>query len=273
MSARISIVTPVFNGARYIAACVQNVVAQNVEGLEHIVVDGSSTDGTIAILEKLKTQYDHLKYVSERDSGQSDAMNKGVRMASAELIGVLNADDFYEPGAIREAVEFLESNPPIDFVTGDCNMRDENDVVTHINRPRDLRPESILLGWEYAEYPVNPSAYFYRKRIHDVVGNYIVSEHYAMDVCFIYSCATKVKTAYQPRLWGNFRHLPGTKTVSNQTNAPRIMRDLRRQYIRKLPLGRRLPLSIKAFFWNARLSYWQMAKALKGNNVRVRPQQ
>jgi len=262
MSARISIVTPVFNGARYIAACIENVAGQTVDGLEHIVVDGGSTDGTVAILESLKALYPHLRYISEKDNGQSDAMNKGIRLASSDLIGILNADDFYEPSAIREAVEFLESNPSIDFVAGDCNLRDKNDVITHVNRPSDLRPESILLGSEYAEYPVNPSAYFYRKCVHNAVGDYLDSEQYAMDICFLYSCFAKVKTAYLRRLWGNFRHLPGTKTVQNQADAPRMMRSLRWRYIRKLPLARRLPLSARAFFWNARLSYWRLAKTL-----------
>ena len=182
-------------------------------------------------------------------------MNRGVRMASAELIGILNVDDFYEPNAVADAVSFLEHNKAVDFVAGDCNVRDENNVVLFRNAPRDLRIESLLLGWDYAQHPVNPSAYFYRKRIHDVVGEYKITEHYGMDIDFIYSCAAKVSTAYRPRLWGNFCELPGSKTVLNRQDAPTLMRRLRYEHFLKLPLAARFRFAIAWFKWKLESKY------------------
>jgi glycosyltransferase involved in cell wall biosynthesis len=257
---RISILTPVYNGAGYMQSCLENVASQRFDDLEHIILDGDSTDGTTEIARTFAATHPNVRIISEKDAGQSDAMNKGVRLAAAPIIGMLNVDDFYEPGAVDEAVRFLEDHPEADFVAGDCNMRDEHGTIERVNRPRDLRLEKLLLGWEIAEYPVNPSAYFYRKAIHSVVGDYLVSEHFAMDVCFIYACAAKTRMVYQPRLWGNFRHLPGTKTVQNRDSAPRMMRKLRYKHIGMLPLRRRIPLTLKSLVLDAKRAYWEFSK-------------
>lgn len=209
---RVTIITPVFNGIRYISECVGNVALQGVADLEHLVIDGGSTDGTAERLYELAEMHPHLRVISEKDKGQSDAMNKGVRLAKGEIIGFLNVDDFYEPGAVRDAMDYLRRHPSIDFVAGNCQIIDENGKFIHLNRPRDLRLESILLG---EPMPQNPSAYFYRKSIHAIVGEYDVSEHYTLDLIFVLNCAAKVRMAYTPRLWGNMRMMPGTKTYND----------------------------------------------------------
>ena len=89
---RISIVTPSFNQGRYIASTIESVLAQEYPNVEHIVVDGSSTDGTVEILK----QYPHLKTFSEPDRGQGEAINKGFRLATGEIWGFLNSDDTSE---------------------------------------------------------------------------------------------------------------------------------------------------------------------------------
>lgn len=241
--ARISIITPVYNGASYIAACVENVRSQQVDDLEHIVVDGGSTDGTVSVLTGLAARYRNLRFISEKDDSQSVAMNKGIRIATSDIIGILNADDFYEPGAIVEGLRFLESHPGIDFVAGDCRILRSGEPPV-INRPSDLRLESLLLGWDWAEYPCNPSAYFYRKRVHDEVGYYDTTDHYAMDLVFILECATKVKMAYVPRLWGNFRLLPHTKTFKDANNAPTRVREIKNRWLSQLSLVQRLKMSL-----------------------------
>ena len=88
---KISIVTPSYNSAKFIEDCIQSVLKQNYPNFEHIVIDGGSTDGTVEILK----QYPHLKWISEPDEGQSDALNKGFKMAEGDILGWLNADDVY----------------------------------------------------------------------------------------------------------------------------------------------------------------------------------
>ena len=220
---RVSIITPTFNSIEWIDECVEHVAAQGISGLEHIVVDGGSTDGTAQRLADLAKVHKHLRFVSEPDQGQSDALNKATLIASAPVISSLNADDYYEQGAIEQALDFLDKHPRIDFVTGDCRAVNKDGSVRWINRPKDLRLESLLLGWAMTQFPLNPSAYFYRRKVHDIVGGYDPEDHYSMDVKFLFACAERTRMAYVPRIWGNFRLYPGAKTYDDrpQGNARR----------------------------------------------------
>jgi glycosyltransferase involved in cell wall biosynthesis len=250
---RITILTPTFNASRFIAECVEHVSSHKIEGLEHIVVDGGSTDGTPEILRGLSQRHQHLRFVSEKDRGQSDAMNKGINLAKGKIIGILNADDFYEPGAIQEGLSYLSEHPRVDFVTGDCRVwRTSTEYV--LNRPKDLRLESLVLGWEYAEFPFNPSAYFYRKSIHDLVGAYDIADHFAMDYSFILECAAATRMAYLPRTWGNFRLFPGTKTFDDSANGPSRIRAIREQWKKRMTRSQHLKSS--RIYHTLRLLKW-----------------
>lgn len=114
----VSVVTPCFNAAAYLRATIESVLAQRYPHCQHIVIDGGSTDGTLEILK----DYPHLEWVSEKDRGQSDALNKGFRRSKGEIIGWLNADDTYEPGALWTAVRYLLKHPTIDAVYGHVNI-------------------------------------------------------------------------------------------------------------------------------------------------------
>ena len=255
--ARITIVTPVFNGINYISECVENVRSQAVENLEHLVIDGGSTDGTREKLAELAEEQSHLRFVSEKDKGQSDAMNKGIRLATGEIIGILNVDDFYEPDTVREAADYLTRYPKIDFVTGNCRIIDENGKLIEINRPRDLRLESLILRLNDGKFPANPSAYFYRKSIHSIVGEYDISEHYMMDLLFLLNCAAKVRMAYVSRLWGNMRMMPGTKTY-NDSRSGTV--PARRNQLRSLWLGRLSPAQRRRMWiLTQRIRVWKTA--------------
>jgi len=96
----ISVVTIVYNGIAYIERAIQSVLSQDYAGLQYIVIDGGSTDGTVDLIKKYEGQL--FCWVSERDQGISDAFNKGIKIATGELIGILNADDWYEQGALLE---------------------------------------------------------------------------------------------------------------------------------------------------------------------------
>ncbi|HVO67352.1 MAG TPA: glycosyltransferase, partial [Syntrophales bacterium] len=100
------IVTPSFNRAALIEATIESVLKQTYKNMEYIVVDGGSTDGTLEILEKYRKE-GKLKYISEPDNGMYDAINKGFRMASGEILAYLNSDDIYFPWTISTAVDAL----------------------------------------------------------------------------------------------------------------------------------------------------------------------
>jgi glycosyltransferase involved in cell wall biosynthesis len=98
---QLSVITPVYNSERFIESCVRSVVEQNCPDVEHLIIDGGSTDRTMEIVKSYADLHPHIRWLSEKDKGQSDAMNKGLRLARGSLIGFLNADDFYEPDARR----------------------------------------------------------------------------------------------------------------------------------------------------------------------------
>jgi len=219
---RLSVITPTLNSARFIRACVDNVAAQGSCVLEHIVVDGGSTDGTLPLVEELRRSPPRLRLLPGPDRGQSDAMNKGSAAALGEAIGVLNVDDAYEPHACAEALQQLQSMKRPGMVVGDCRVVGEHGELRFWNRPTNLRLEALLLGWSYAQFPCNPSAYFYHRAVHELVGGYDVDDHYAMDFDFILNCARQVQMRYVPRHWGNFRLAPGCKTFDDDRGRERV---------------------------------------------------
>lgn len=107
----VSIITVCYNSEKTIAQTIESVLHQTYPNIEYIIIDGKSTDRTLEIVENYKQQFNHrLKVISESDNGIYDAMNKGIRMATGELIGIINSDDFYEPKAVEEILKFYKKN-------------------------------------------------------------------------------------------------------------------------------------------------------------------
>lgn len=119
----VSIVTPSYNQARYLEAAIESVLSQDYPNLEYVVIDGGSTDGTLEILESYGSRLD--RWVSEADEGQAEAINKGFRMSSGDILAWLNSDDLYLPGAVASAVRAFEREPQAGLVYGDGIMVDE----------------------------------------------------------------------------------------------------------------------------------------------------
>jgi len=214
----LSIVTPVFNGRDHIVRCVQTVVGQQMDDIEHIVMDGGSTDGTAEMLEDLSRRVSHLTVRSEPDRGQSHALNKAITLARAGVVGILNVDDYYEAGVFQRVVTLMDSLPQPSLVVGNCNVWDENGELWFVNRPRRLRPWQLMLGTELVQFPLNPSAYFYHRSIHEIVGPYDENEHYAMDLDFILAAVRVARIRYVDETWGNFCLSPTCKTVTGGEN-------------------------------------------------------
>ena len=219
---KISVITPTLNSERFIRRCVENVAAQGACVLEHLVVDGGSTDGTLRLVEELQAAHPALRLIRGPDRGQSDAMNKGTAAARGQVIGILNVDDAYEPTACAEALAQLETMRHPGMVVGDCRVVGELGEHRFWNRPTNLRLEALLLGWTYAQFPCNPSAYFYHRAVHDLAGGYDVDDHFSMDFDFILNCAHRVQMRYVPRHWGNFRLAPGCKTFDDDRGKQRV---------------------------------------------------
>ena len=169
---RISIVTPSYNHGQFIENAIQSVLNQNYPNFEHIIIDNCSTDCTLNVLRK----YSHLTWISEPDRGQSDALNKGFRRATGDIIGWLNADDYYLPGAFQKVVAFWEGHPEADVVYGGCQYVDESGKFTRNYTPINFNRRILL----YRFYI--PSTATFIKRAIFYEGNFIdINFHYIMD--------------------------------------------------------------------------------------------
>ncbi|MGG1664102.1 glycosyltransferase family 2 protein [Brevibacillus sp. NRS-1366] len=122
----VSVITPSYNQGKYIRETIESVLNQDYPNIEYIVVDGGSTDDTLAILEEYSQFEERIRFISEKDRGQSHAINKGLAMTKGEIIGWLNSDDTYLPGAIQQAVNALQGHPDWAMVYGKGYTIDEN---------------------------------------------------------------------------------------------------------------------------------------------------
>jgi len=132
---KVSIITPVFNGAGFIEECIQNVLAQQKVHVEHVIIDGASQDATVEIIKRYADRFPgRIVYLSEPDIGPCDAWNKGWRMASGEIIGWLGCDDRFKPDAVLKAVTYFKNTPDAFFVAGDGIVADEKGRALRIHR-------------------------------------------------------------------------------------------------------------------------------------------
>ena len=225
MPCKLSVITPVFNGIRFIEFCIRNVIDQNCPDAEHIIVDGGSSDGTVDVIRRYAEEYSHIRWVSEKDKGQSDAMNKGVGLTSGEMLGLLNVDDYYEPGALCEALQLFNNLPEPALLVGNCTIWDDSGNRIDISRPSAISLLSLLEEKFHKAFPMNPSAYFYHKSLHEKIGLYDVEEHFGMDLHFIFQAVQTATVKYVDKTWGNYRYLSDTKTfkdVESGQNAVRV---------------------------------------------------
>lgn len=160
---KISIVTPSYNSAADLERAIQSVLDQDYPNWEHIVVDGGSTDNTREILQK----YDHLRWISEPDRGQVDAINKGFAMAQGDVVSYLNADDYYKNGAFAAVADCFRDDDVM-VVYGDVEVYHAAADKWWLNRPCfDFR--SVLRHWEPNAFCVNPVGYFFRREVQQAV--------------------------------------------------------------------------------------------------------
>jgi glycosyltransferase involved in cell wall biosynthesis len=204
-SPMVSIVTPSFNSMPYIRDNVESVRSQDYPDIEHIVMDGGSTDGT---REYLASQ-GHLIWASQPDRGQSDALNKGFRLARGEIVGWLNSDDVYRPGAVSAGAQFLLDHPEVDLVYGDVRIIDENGYIVGIARSRVLDLERLLIT-----NPVQQPSVFMRRRLIEQLGGVDERLHYALDYELWLRLAVKGFNGHYlaGTILADYRMCPGTKS-------------------------------------------------------------
>jgi glycosyltransferase involved in cell wall biosynthesis len=203
----VSIITPSFNSGDYLDQAIESVINQKYPNLEHLIIDGGSTDNTLDIL---RQHASHVTWVSEPDDGQADALNKGFQRAKGEVIGWLNADDSYQPNAIQQAVRYLQQQPEISLVYGHFNFIDQHNRITYTHKVAKFSKEGLLYG------NIIPNAgMFFRRQIIEELGGVNPQLHYVMDWEFVLRVALRYRIRQVPAVWGNFRIVAGTKSVEH----------------------------------------------------------
>jgi len=219
MLPRVSIITPSFNQGRFLERTINSVLNQEYENLEYIVVDGGSTDDSLEIIKKYEGNL--KKWISEPDLGQADAINKGFGLATGQILAWLNSDDEYRPGAISQAVEFLQAHPETGMVYSRAYYIDEGGQIV-------------------AEYPAAPTDYgglrrgrttipqqtmFFRSILWRMVGPLDPTFYYAMDYDLWVRIAEVSPIAFHSNHWAHFRLQSSSKSMSEAYKCwPEMMR-------------------------------------------------
>jgi len=174
---RISIVTPSYNQGHYLEQTILSVLGQNYPNLEYIIIDGGSTDDSVQIIRKYA---DRIAYwVSEPDSGQSEALEKGFALATGEIAAWINSDDYYEEGAFYKVARAYKQQP-FAFFCGTCRMVDtEGKELCVLHTPK-VTHRTLTRYWKPHFCPPQPSIFFRRVLLHEL-GGFDRSLHYAMD--------------------------------------------------------------------------------------------
>lgn len=174
---KVSIITPCYNAADTITRTLDSIKAQTVKPFEYLIIDGGSTDGTVEIA---KAHPAVTYVVSERDNGIADAFNKGIRLSSGDIIGIINADDWYEPDAIANALKAFE-DPSIGVFHGALQYWDGQ------KKCECFYPNMDKL---HKEMTLNHPTVFVRKSVYDTLGGFDLSYKYAMDYELLLRFAT-----------------------------------------------------------------------------------
>ena len=252
-----SVLTPTLNQAAYIGKTIQSVLDQNYPDFEHVVIDGGSTDGTVEILKK----YPHLDWVSEKDKGRADALNKGFALAEGDVIAWVNSDDYYLPETFLKVAGFFERNPDAQIVVGRAR------VVNAEGRflfDQDAYPENqlhfegLLKFWKNKTLP-QPSIFFKREALL-AVGLFNPALHDYPDYDLVLRLSQKFKIYSVPDFFSAICIQDDAGSVIDIKNGvlERKLLEVSRPHWKKLPFLKRVQINVLHALWSPMI--WMRAR-------------
>ena len=236
----IAIVTPSLNGAKYLQATIESVLAQHYPNLGYLIADACSNDGTI---ELLKAYGEKIAWFSEQDAGQGNAINRGFARVTGEIMAYLNSDDTLLPGTLAYVARAFQSNPSIDVIYGHriCIDEDGLEIGRCVLPPHDKR----AIKW--ADY-IPQETMFWRRRVWEKVGPIDENFHYALDWDFILRAqAAGFRFHRMPRFLACFRIHAKQKTTTNVDVGHDEQRKLRRIHLGHDPTGAEVGRAIRGY--------------------------
>lgn len=225
---KVSVITPSFNQGPFIERTLASVASQAGCEIEHVVFDGGSTDETVAILERFRPA---VRWVSEPDKGQTDAVNKGIRATDGQVIGWLNSDDIYYPGAVARVVRYFEEHPEIDVVYGMADHIDLDD------RPFETYPTE---PWDFERLKdtcfICQPALFMRRRVVERHGLLDERLSYCMDYAYwLHLGRSGVRFGYLAERLAGSRLYADNKTLGARVKVHREINDMFRAVFGRVP--------------------------------------
>ncbi len=206
---KISVLTPSYNSGKFIERAILSVLKQQYLNYEHIIVDGISTDDTLDIVKK----FSHIKYLSEKDNGQSDAMNKAFSMSTGDIIVYLNADDEFADNAFDLVIDAFKKAPSYDMVVGNLIFLYPGGMLVRSPSNRYIK---IFQYWLNL-FPNNPVSYFYKRKVQEDIGEIPVTDHYTMDMWFLLKAYKNFKILKIDHILGTFHSDGNNKTAVTNT--------------------------------------------------------
>ena len=204
----VTIVTPSYNHGRFIRATIESVLSQDYPNIEYIVMDGGSTDETASVV---KDYASRLKWISEKDRGQSHAINKGFQMARGPIVSWLNSDDLILPGAVRKAVNGFQQNPGAGAVYGEGYLIDREGNTT--GRFPFTEPFNLWKLVHLLDYVLQQTLYF-RRSVIEQLGYLREDLHYVMDWEMLIRIGKRYPLHYIPEHMGSLREYAEAKSFA-----------------------------------------------------------
>jgi GT2 family glycosyltransferase len=228
----VTIVTPSYNQGQFIRGTIESVLSQDYPHIEYIIMDGGSTDETASVVSDYASR---LTWISERDRGQSHAINKGFRRAKGEVVSWLNSDDLILPGAVTKAVRSFERDPSIGAVYGEGYLIDKEGRIT--GRFPHTQPFNLWKLVYLSDYVLQQTVYF-RKSVFEEIGYLEEDLHYVMDWDILTRIGKLCRLEYIPEFMGCLREYPEAKSFAGGARRVREIRSvLRRHTGRRFPPG------------------------------------
>ena len=185
---KISILTPSFNQGDFIEKNIQSVMSQKYADFEHIIIDGGSTDNTVHVLKK----YPHLKWVSETDEGQADALNKGLAMATGDIIGWINSDDYYEKEIFQDVISHFENSLSTQWIIGNVIFHYIEANIFRSVKSQEITYDNLLKNPDIVKQP----GVFFKKELLQGIGGWNKEFHMIMD----YDLWVRIAKKYTPKM-------------------------------------------------------------------------
>lgn len=246
----VSIISPVLNGEKYLEQCINSVLNQSYKNIEHIFIDGGSTDNTLRILKDFNDKYpERVKYCTSIDDSGSEAANKAIISSHGDIIGFLGADDYYSFDAIDKVVDIFDSLADVNFLYGSCHyIKGEKIVKTII--AREPKKDELINGRFYVYGP----SMFLRRKLFDEIGYFATSKDYApaSDLDLLIRISRRYKMYYTTDVLSNWRIRPW---LLNGKSWERTCKVLKSSYIITKDYEGKCTWSARAYFLTCAIDF------------------